>query len=147
MASLAELQDRFQRHIVHDDEAVTGDISGPDDAYRQERLLIYYRAYRLRLIAALAVDYPALKDFVGEQRFEQVATAYLEARPSMVRNLRWFGDSMSGFLRNDLRFGGEPILAELADKKLRRLDSFTCDVHRWAGVAGNRQFCENRHPP
>ena len=35
MASLAELQDRFQRHIVHNDNGVTGDISGPDDAYRQ----------------------------------------------------------------------------------------------------------------
>ena len=115
MTPLAELQNRFQRHIVHDDDAVTSDITGPDDAYRLERLLIYYRAYRLRLIAALAVDYPALKAFVGEQRFEQVATAYLEARPSMVRNLRWFGDSMSGFLRNDPRFSGEAILAELAE--------------------------------
>jgi hypothetical protein len=115
MASLAELQDRFQRHIVHDDDAVTGDITGPDDAYRQERLLIYYRAYRLRLIAALAVDYPALKAFVGEGEFDALASTYIEARPSMVRNLRWFGDSMSGFLRNDPRFSGEPILAELAE--------------------------------
>ena len=115
MASLAELQDRFQRHIVHNDDGVTGDISGPDDAYRQERLLIYYRAYRLRLIAALAVDYPALKAFVDEQRFEELASTYIEARPSMVRNLRWFGDAMSGFLRNDPRFSGKAILAELAE--------------------------------
>ena len=115
MASLSELQERFQRHIVHDDDAVTGDISGPDDAYRQERLLIYYRAYRLRLIAALAVDYPVLKAFVDEERFEELASAYIEARPSMVRNLRWFGDAMSGFLRNDPRFSGEPNLAELAE--------------------------------
>ncbi len=115
MNSLAELQDRFQAHIVHNDEAVTGDIAGPDDAYRQERLHIYYSAYRLRLIAALAVDYPVLKAFVGEQRFEQLATAYIEARPSMVRNLRWFGDSMTGFLRNDQRFSNESILAELAE--------------------------------
>lgn len=115
MKSLAELQDRFQAHIVHNDEAVTGDISGPDDAYRQERLHIYYSAYRLRLIAALAVDYPVLKEFVGEQRFEQLATAYIEARPSMVRNLRWFGDSLAGFLRNDRRFSDESILAEMAE--------------------------------
>ncbi|UCH47858.1 MAG: putative DNA-binding domain-containing protein [Betaproteobacteria bacterium] len=115
MTSLAELQARFQRHIVHDDQAVTSDISGPDDAYRQERLLIYYRAYRLRLIAALAVDYPVLKAFVDEQRFEELATAYIEARPSMVRNLRWFGDSMSSFLHYDPRFSDEPILAELAE--------------------------------
>lgn len=115
MNSLAELQDRFQAHIIRHDEAVTIDIAGPDDSYRQERLHIYYSAYRLRLIAALAVDYPVLKAFVGEQRFEQLAAAYIEARPSMVRNLRWFGDSMPGFLRNDPCFRNETMLAELAE--------------------------------
>jgi hypothetical protein len=115
MTFLAELQGRFQRYIVHSDDAVTRDIAGPNDAYREERLLIYYRAYRLRLIAALAVDYPTLKAYVDETRFEQLATAYIEARPSIVRNLRWFGDAMSGFLRNDPRFSSEPILAELTE--------------------------------
>ena len=114
MKNLSELQDRFQRHIVNADETVSPDIAGPDKAYRQERLGIYYRAYRLRLIAALALDYPVLKAFVNNDRFEQLATAYIEARPSMHRNLRWFGDAMAGFLGDDPRFSSEPILSELA---------------------------------
>jgi len=115
MTSLAELQVRLQRYIVHDDGAVSTDIAGPNDRYRQARLGIYYRAYRLRLIEALAVDYPVLKAFVKDDRFEALATAYIEAWPSMTRNLRWFGDALPGFLRNDERFSHDPILAELAE--------------------------------
>jgi hypothetical protein len=32
----------------------------------------------------------------------------------MTRNLRWFGEGMAEFLRNDARFSAEPVLAELA---------------------------------
>ncbi len=115
MTSLAKLQARLQHHIIGNDDAVINDIAGPDDEYRRERLQIYYRAYRLRLTAALASDYPLLKAFVGEGEFEALANAYIEARPSTVRNLRWFGDAMAGFLRSDSRFSCEAVLAELAE--------------------------------
>jgi len=115
MKSLNALQARFQQHVIHGDNAVIGDIAGPDDQYRQTRLRIYYSAYRLRLIAALAVDYPALKTLVGESGFEALATAYIDACPSTCRNLRWFGDAMPGFLRHDPRFSQKPVLAELAE--------------------------------
>jgi hypothetical protein len=113
--SLAELQERFQRHLVPADQAAHADIAGPDDAYRQARLGIYFRAYRLRLIATLATDYPALQSFLNDGRFEQLANAYIEAHPSMSRNLRWFGRSLPDFLRSDRRFSNQPILGELAE--------------------------------
>jgi len=115
MMSLADLQDRFQRHIVHDDRAITADIVGPDERFRRDRLGIYYSAYRLRLRAALAVDYPVLNAFVLQRRFEELASAYIDAHPSTSRNLRWFGCAMAEFLRSDPRFRGEPVLAELAE--------------------------------
>ena len=83
--------------------------------YRQTRLRIYYSAYRLRLIAALAVDYPALEALVGESAFEKLAAAYIDARPSTYRNLRWFGGALAEFLANDPTFGPQPVLAELAE--------------------------------
>lgn len=115
MSSLAELQDRFHRYIVHTEDAANADISGPDPAYRQARLEIYHRAYRLRLSAVLAVDYPVLQAFVSQRRFEELASAYIEAHPSMSRNLRWFGHAMPEFVRTDPRFRREPVLGELAE--------------------------------
>lgn len=115
MKALAGLQSRFQQHLMDADPAVVGDIAGPDDVYRQTRLRIYYRAYRLRLIAALAVDYPALKALVGASAFEKLAAAYIDARPSTYRNLRWFGGALAGFLANNPTFSARPVLAELAE--------------------------------
>ena len=73
MRELAELQDRFQRYIVHADEAASADIGGPDPSYRQARMAIYYQAYRLRLRATLAVDYPVLNAFLAQRRFRSFA--------------------------------------------------------------------------
>jgi hypothetical protein len=115
MKALTGLQSRFQRYLIDGDPAVVSDIAGPDDGYRHTRLRIYYSAYRLRLIAALAVDYPALKAFVGESAFENLAAAYIDARPSTYRNLRWFGGALSAFLANDPAFSPQPVLAELAE--------------------------------
>lgn len=113
--SLAELQERFQNYIVQGAEEASTDVSGPHSAYRQQRLAIYYRAYRLRLLAALAVDYPVLNAFVSQSRFEALASAYVDAHPSMSRNLRWFGHAMAEFLRSDPRYRSEPVLGELAE--------------------------------
>ena len=114
MKALAELQERFQNHLIEDDSAVIDEICGPDDEYRKTRLAIYSNAYRLRLIAALAVDYPALKALLGDADFEAMAAAYLEACPSTFRNLRWFGKAMANFLRSDQRYRDKAVLAELA---------------------------------
>jgi len=115
MKELAKLQDRFQRDIVHADDAASGDIAGPCPAYRQERMAIYFHAYRLRLRAALALDYPVLNAFVSQHRFEELANAYIAAHPSVSRNLRWFGYALPGFLRSHRQFRTEPVLGELAE--------------------------------
>ncbi len=115
MKALSALQARFQQHLIDADPGVINDIAGPDDAYRRTRLGIYYSAYRLRLIAALAVDYPALKSLVGEPAFEKLAIAYVDACPSTSRNLRWFGAALARFLRKDPVFSSQPALAELAE--------------------------------
>lgn len=115
MKTLSELQARFQQHLIDGDPGLIADIAGPDDAYRQTRLRIYYSAYRLRLIGALAVDYPALKALVGESVFEALAIAYIDAHPSTYRNLRWFGKTLPWFLRTEPAFSRQAVLAELAE--------------------------------
>jgi hypothetical protein len=114
MSSLDGLQNHFQHYILEEDPTFLSEIAGSDDAYRQTRLGIYYSAYRLRLIATLGVDFEVLQAFVGESRFRELALAYVQAHPSAFRNLRWYGDAMGRFLRDDARFNPEPILSELA---------------------------------
>jgi hypothetical protein len=115
MVSLDGLQNRFQHYLLEEDPAFLREIAGADDAYRQTRLGIYYTAYRLRLVATLAVDYEILKAFVGESRFGEIALAYVHTHPSTFRNLRWYGASMADFLREDARFKDEPVLSQLAE--------------------------------
>ena len=115
LTSLDGLQSRFQQYIFEQDPAFLREIAGTDDAYRKTRLGVYYTAYRLRLVATLAVDYAILKAFVGESRFQEIALAYVQAHPSTFRNLRWYGGEMADFLRGDARFSDEPLLAQLAE--------------------------------
>ena len=115
MQTLDALQSSFQRYLLDGGADIVTTIAGTDDDFRRTRLNIYYHAYRLRLVAALGVDFPVLKTLVGEQRFDHIARAYVAAHPSAFRNLRWFGQFLPGYLRAHSQFSSEPVLAELAD--------------------------------
>jgi hypothetical protein len=112
--SLKLSQNAFQRYVLEGDQAIAAEIAGPDAAYRDTRLGIYYNAYRLRLVDVLASDFAKLKRYAGDARFNEIARDYIAAHPSNFRNVRWYGGGLAGFLREDARYSGEPVLAELA---------------------------------
>lgn len=88
------------------------EVVGTDKVSARVRLEIYADAYRLRLIEALATDFPALQTLVGEERFATLGRAYIDAHPSEHFSLRYFGRHMHRFLATALP--SEPWLAELA---------------------------------
>jgi hypothetical protein len=59
-----------------------------------ERLELYNRQYWYRLLDALAVDFPALREVVGPERFEALSIAYLKDHPSRSFSLRNLGSSL-----------------------------------------------------
>lgn len=63
-----------------------------------ERLEIYNRQYWLRILGALAEDFPALRAVVGAQRFEALSIAYLSAHPSRSFTLRNLGSKLAEWL-------------------------------------------------
>lgn len=63
-----------------------------------ERLEIYNRQYWLRVMGALAEDFPALRAVVGPQRFEALSIAYLGAHPSRSFTLRNLGSKLAEWL-------------------------------------------------
>ena len=73
-------------------------------------LAVYQNAYRLRLTDALAVDYPLLRRWLGEDDFTRLAQDYLAAWPSRSFSIRWIGRDLPVFLQRR----GEAGRAEFA---------------------------------
>ena len=63
-----------------------------------ERLDIYRGMYVARMEEALAVDYPALKHFLGEDAFLKLAARYVEVHPSRSYTLNRLGDHLPAFI-------------------------------------------------
>jgi len=64
-----------------------------------ERLDIYRGMYELRLVEALRVDYPGLIQYLGEDRFDELARLYVSAHPSQSYTLNRLGDRLPNFIQ------------------------------------------------
>ena len=71
-----------------------------------DRLEIYNRQYWFRLQSAFGDDFPALRAVVGEQRFEALTNAYLEAHPSRSFTLRDLGSKLHNWLTQNPAWAG-----------------------------------------
>lgn len=63
-----------------------------------ERVLIYNGMYLSRFAEALAVDYPALAHFLGEDDFNALVARYVQKHPSTSYTLNRLGDSLPDFV-------------------------------------------------
>lgn len=109
---LAALQRQIQQAILQPAETPSLPwIASPDS---RQRLAIYCNAYRLRLIDALAVDYPMLSSWLGEQSFSRLSWDYFRAFPSHYRSIRWVGRDLPRFLQAAPDYQARPQLAEMA---------------------------------
>ncbi len=96
---LASLQRAFQRHVLTGDPDISQCVAGTKSASVQQRLQVYSDAYRLRLIDAMAHNYPRLQELLGGEQFAHLASEYLQANPSQTSSVRWLGDRLSSFLQ------------------------------------------------
>ena len=115
MPHLRELQLRFQDYLVGGSEAIEADIVSTENALAEHRLGAYYNAYRIRLIDALAVDYPALEKTLGREAFEYLALDYLQRYPSRQPSVRWFGQHLPAYLGEYYRGEDAEFMCELAN--------------------------------
>ncbi|MDI4634447.1 putative DNA-binding domain-containing protein [Pelomonas sp. V22] len=89
------MRDRYQQALQ---SAICSSMAAPGLLKPGSRLDVYANAYRARLIAALHDNHEVLYRAMGEEAFEALALAYLEAHPSPHRSIRWFGDGLAGFM-------------------------------------------------
>lgn len=114
-ASLAETQYALQNFLLDKQHELDNLTLETPQFSRAERLHIYHNAYRLRLIEALANDYPALQLALGEDKFSELCTQFITAHPSHHPSLRWLGEKLSEFLRSHSDWQEHIHLAELAE--------------------------------
>ncbi len=112
MKPLMNLQNKFQSYLVTSDGDINAYIEETKKVSATTRLEIYSNAYRYRLIEALSSNYPILQTYLGDELFQELALLYIASHPSTFKSIRWFGDQLESFLRE--QYTEFPYLAELA---------------------------------
>jgi hypothetical protein len=111
---LVELQRNFQRHLLAGDDAILDSVVDAPPLAPAARVRIYRNAYHVRLLDALKDTYPVLFKILGDEMFENLGDAFINAHPSVHRSIRWYGRELADFLAQRPPFAEQPILAEIA---------------------------------
>ncbi|MBX9961654.1 MAG: DNA-binding domain-containing protein [Burkholderiales bacterium] len=114
MIGLEDLQRQFQQFVLGGDVAILLSIEDGPRSGPGPRLAIYHEAYRIRLRSALADTFGTLRAHLGAAAFDEACARYVEAAPSTVRNIRWFGAGFADFLRSTQPYDRRSWLTELA---------------------------------
>lgn len=134
--TLREIQDTLQSAILSGDDAILSTILDNSRTTRSTLFGVYRNAYASRLVGVLGNDYALLQAYVGLDRFDDLARAYVAAHPSRTQNARWFGNEFAHFLtRHDLA-REHPELAELASIEKLVGDAFDSADAPVLGLAG-----------
>lgn len=113
MNTLEKIQFNFQDYLMKTDPAIRQAIATPIRGSATERLSIYGEAYFLRLLEAMGLEFPALKNFLGKTAFDKLCIAYFTAYPSQHYSIRYAGTRMALFLTSYSE--DKPYLRELAE--------------------------------
>ena len=114
VASLGALQRAFQDYLLGHRDDFRHAMRDGGTACRDTLLAVYRDGYALRLIEALATDYPGLLAMAGPADFDRMARAYIARHPSRHPSIRWYGRGLADFLAATPPFDGTPAAAEMA---------------------------------
>jgi len=96
-----------------------------------ERLEIYNKQYWFRVLDCFGDDFPGLRAVVGEKKFDRLARAYVEARPSRSFSLRNLGQFLVEFLerRPELTTLYEELALDMAKFEWAQVQAFDGPGH------------------
>lgn len=112
--SLYDLENKFQNYLLSNNQDIFNHVIGTCKVPADIRLKIYEHAYRARLHEALVSTYPILQSCLGEEPFEKLCYDFIDANPSQFRSIRWYGDILASFIRENPHYQAFPYLSELA---------------------------------
>jgi hypothetical protein len=111
MADLITLQSELSAYLRQGIGLTHLKIASTQNVSLETRLSIYQDAYFLRMLEALTHNFPVLAHVLGEENFAHLAHHYIDLHPSTFKSIRWFGDQLAHFIKQD----GLLSLAELAE--------------------------------
>jgi hypothetical protein len=125
--SLASLQTAVMSLITgRDAGAISSDagalIVSDARASAGERMGVYARMYRARIVEALESQFPRSARLLGAEAFEALAAAYIADEPSRHPSLRFVGERLPAWLA--ARASEPPALVGLARLEWARADVF-----------------------
>lgn len=109
--TLRDRQALFLAGVIANDAGAEALIVDDNRVGAAKRLAIYRNNYRSSLTGVLADHYERLHAYVGDEQFDNLAEAYVDAFPSGTRNLRYYGERFPAFMAQHYPDDGE--LAEL----------------------------------
>ncbi len=101
MNTLAQVQGDFQEYLLRGDRAIEAHVAGTTRVPVATRLAIYGGGYGSRLAEALASNFPALAQLLGEGDFQALAESYVRAHESPYFSIRYYGEHLAQFLAAD----------------------------------------------
>jgi hypothetical protein len=115
---LSDWQAQLQAYLLNPDAqpnpALQASLLGSAALSAEQGLAIYHNAYWARLLEALRGDYKAVHGWLGDEQFDRLGRAYLDAHPSRHYSLRWLGAEFAAFIEAHLVPEQAAALAELA---------------------------------
>ena len=110
LQTLQTLQAQFQQALLQD-QPMAPQLLG---ARGIAQFGVYRIAYRARLRSPLRDNFEELPRVMGDESFDALANAYLNAHPSQHYSLRWFGHQLCDFMAANLALVEHPALLDLA---------------------------------
>jgi len=124
MKNFQQLQDEFQRCIMSGDDSVLAEILDSPKEKRDVLFGVYRYAYSSRLVEAIGNDHPYLHTYLGDDEFDAMGKAYVQAKPSEHANLRWYSRGVPDFLKATEPYSDYPAICELAELERALNDVF-----------------------
>ncbi|WP_260582675.1 DNA-binding domain-containing protein [Sphingopyxis sp. PET50] len=120
--ALRDVQALFLAGVIRGEAEAERLIVDDNRVGATRRLDIYRNNYRANVTGILADHYERLHLYLGEEQFARLAGAFVDAQPSMVRNLRYYGGGFADYLARHFPEDGE--LEELARLDWALRDAF-----------------------
>lgn len=116
MKQLSKLQHQFQSVVLNPraSEAPLW-VSAGGRAEPAIQISVYSYAYRARLLEVMTKDFSACYQAIGDDDFEELVHAYIQAHPSIYFNIRDFGGHFAEFIAQHPMHERWPWLTELAE--------------------------------
>ncbi len=146
MNELLNLQLQFSKSLLMQDNDIDGLLNEHGTSTLDSPVAIYNNAYQIRLVEALAEDYPMLNQLLGAESFKELAREYIDKYPSSSFSLRGFGRKLATFLAQETLYQKQAYLSELAAIEWQLVDVFDLADSPVASISDMSRFAPEDWP-